>query len=84
MPSFKSINRSSLPLKKHDRSNFNTTPCQQLLGQNTSVRIGIIELVGPSDTLDYKLHFLNIAFYCLYLCGTKYFVLKAELYFIFF
>ena len=72
------------PGKMYGGSNFTPTPCQRLQSQNKSVGIGLIGLTESSDTLNYK-SVLNIAFYklfytycyCLYLCGTKYFVLKA-------
>ena len=56
-----------------------------------SVKIGLIEPIVPSDTLNYKPFFkhcnLQIIFHvflCLYLYEIKHFVLKAELYFSFF
>ena len=54
MPSFKSINSSSLSRKKYDRDNFNTTPRKRLRGQNTSVWIRLIEHAEPYDTLNYR------------------------------
>ena len=91
VPSFKSVDSSSLSRKKYDGDNFTPTSCKWLRGQNTLVGIGLIELTDPSDTLNYK-PFLNIAFYklfyvyfyCSYLRGTKSFVLKTELYLTFF
>ena len=84
MPSFKSINSRSLEVETYDGGNFAPTPRKRLRGQNTSVGIWLIELTEPSETLDYKT-FSNIIFYrrfytyfyCLYLCGTKYFVRKT-------
>ena len=85
--SFKSINGSSLSREKNDGGNFTPTPRRLLRDQNTSMEIELIKLSEPSGTF----HFLNIAFYelfyryfyCLYSCGTKSFILKTELYFIF-
>ena len=90
VPTFKSINSRSLEVETYDGGNFAPTPRKRLRGQNTSVGIWLIELTEPSETLDYKT-FSNIifyrrfytSFYCLYLWGTKYFVRKTWLYFIF-
>ena len=91
VPSLKSINSSSLSRKKYGGGNFSPPPRQRLQGQSTSVGIGLTELTEPSDTLNYKLFFKHCilqtvlhGFYCLYLCGTKSFVLKPEPYFTFF
>ena len=90
MPSFKSINSSSLSRKKYIGGNFTHTLCQRLRGQNTLLGIWLIKLTEPSETLNYipfSKHYIlqfYLYFYCLYLCGTKPFVLKTELYFIFF
>ena len=54
MPSFKSINGSSLSRKKYDGGNFTRVPRQILQGQNTLVGIGLIELAKASDILNYK------------------------------
>ena len=54
VPSFKSINGSSLSRKKYDGGNFTHVPCQILQGQNTLVGIGLIELTKASDILNYK------------------------------
>ena len=54
VPSFKSINSSSLYRKKCDRDNFTPTPRERLRGQNTFVGISLIELTEPSDTLNCK------------------------------
>ena len=51
--SFKSINSSSLCIKKYDGDNFTPTPCKRVKGQNTSMEIGLIELTEPY-TLNYK------------------------------
>ena len=88
----KSINRSFLSRKKYDWDNITPTPGKRLRGQDTLVRIRLTELTEPFDTLNYRPFFkyciLQTYFYthfsCLYLCGTKSFVLKAELYFTFF
>ena len=89
--SFKSINSSSLSRKKYDGGNFTPSPRQRLQGQNTSVGIMLTELTEPSDTLKYKpfskhciLQTILNKFFFLYLCGTKSFVLKTQLYFILF
>ena len=93
VPSFMSINSSSLSRKKYDGDNFTPTPRQNTQGKNTSVGIWLIEFTQPSDTLKYKLFFKHCIlqtlffytyFFCLYLCGTKSFVLKSKLYFTFF
>ena len=92
VPSFKSINSRSLSRIKYDGDNFTPTPLKRLRGRITSVGIRLVEVTEPSDTLNYNPFFLNIAlyklfytyFYCFYLCGTKSFVLKTELYFTFF
>ena len=88
--SFKSINSSSLSRKKYDGINFTPTISQQLHSQNASLVIGLIGITEPSDTLNYKPFFKHCTlqtilqvFYCLYLCGTKSFSLKTELYFTF-
>ena len=68
---------------------FHSHPLQWLWGQSTSRGIGLIELTEPFLNWITK-HFLNIVFYkriymyfhCLYLHGTKFFVLKIHLYFI--
>ena len=52
--SFQSINSSSLSKKKYNGGNFTATLCQPLRSQNTSMRICLIELTEPSDTLNYK------------------------------
>ena len=93
-PSFKSINSSALSRKKYDGDNFTPTFRQQLRNQNTSVGIGSVEFTEPSDTWTYKPFFphcilqtiLHIYMYSYgsYLCGTKSFVLKTDLYFTFF
>ena len=49
---FKSINSSSLSRKKYDGDNFTPVPHERLEGQNTSVRIGLIELTEPSNALN--------------------------------
>ena len=54
VPSFKSINSSSLTRKKYDSDNFTPTPRNQVQGQNTSVGIRLIELTELSDTLNCK------------------------------
>ena len=79
------------PEKKYDRGKFTPTPRQRFPCQNTSAGIRLIELTKSSDTLNY-MPFLSTAFiklfyayfYCLYLCGTKSFVLKTVPYFTFF
>ena len=43
-------------------------PPKRLQGQNTLVKIGLIELAEPSDLSD-------LYIYCLYLCGIRSFVL---------
>ena len=59
-PSLKSsVNSSSLSRKKYDGGHFIPTFCQRLQGQNTSLRIGLIELTEHSDTLNYKPFFKN-------------------------
>ena len=71
--------------------NFTPTPSHHLRGQYTSVGLELIELPEPSDTFNLTC-FLNITFYklfntniyYLYLYGSKSFVLKNELYFIYF
>ena len=45
---------SSLSRKKYDGGNFTSTLCQLLQNQNESVRIWLIELTEPSDTLNCK------------------------------
>ena len=70
VPSFKSINGSSLSRTKYDGdsftptpvSDYDLTPCNWVSNQNTSVEIGIIELTEPSDTLNYKPFFNSIFF----------------------
>ena len=79
------ISKMDISRKRYGRGNFTPTPypLSQLGGQNTLVGIRLIDLTESSDITS---HFLNIAFYklfytyfyCLYLCGTKYFVLKTE------
>ena len=54
VPSFKSINSSSLSRKKYDGDNFTPTSRKGLRGQNTSVGLGLVELTEPSDILNYK------------------------------
>ena len=49
-----SIKSNSLSRKKYGGTNFTTTPRQPSRGQNASVKIGLIELTEPSDTLHYK------------------------------
>ena len=51
VPSFKSINGSSLSRKKYDGHNFTHTPCKRLWGQNTPVGIWLTELNELSDLL---------------------------------
>ena len=53
MPSFKSINNSSLPRKKY-WDNFTPISCKRLRVGNTSVGIGLIEL---TEAFDYKWFF---------------------------
>ena len=53
--SFKPLNSSALSSKKYD--NFNLIPGKRLQGQNASVRIGLIELTEPFDTLNYRSFF---------------------------
>ena len=83
-----SKNGSSLSRKKFDENNSTPTSRKRLRGQNTSVGIKLIELTEPSDTSHYLKIALNKLFYThlyfIYLCGTKSFVLKTELYFTFF
>ena len=57
VPSFKSMNCSSLYRKKYDGNIFTTNPCQVLRDQNVSVGKVLIELTEPSATLNYKLFF---------------------------
>ena len=98
VPSFKSINGSSLSRTKYDGDSFTPTPSKQLrpnpckwvCGQNTSVGIGLIELTEPSDTLNYKPFFKHCIletilhiFSLLTFVWNKIFVLKTELYFTF-
>lgn len=66
-------------------SQFNP-PLQQLRDRNMSMGIVLIEVIGTSDTLNYK-PFLKycilqtiLYFFLLYLCGTISFVQKTELY----
>ena len=54
VPSFESINISSLSRKKYEADIFTPTPRKRLRDQNNSVGIGLIELTEPSDTLSYK------------------------------
>ena len=61
-----------------------STSRQQLQGQNTSVGIGLIELIESSDTLHNKPFFkygmlqtIYTYSYCLCLCGTKSLVQKT-------
>ena len=66
-------------------------PRQLLRGQNTSVRIGLIELNEPSNALNYK-SFLNIEFYKLFytflffIFASKkiFFFKRTELHFIYY
>ena len=54
VPSFKSINSSSLH-KKSGGSNFtSTSPYKRLRGQNKPTGIELIKVTEPSDTLNYK------------------------------
>ena len=67
-------------------------PLSQLRHQNTLVKIGLIELIEPSGTLQYKPFFkhcilqtiLHELYYCLYFLGIRFFVLKTELLFFIF
>ena len=54
MPSFKSINNSSVSRKEHGGDNFTLNPRRRLRGQNISVGIWLIELTEPSDTLNFN------------------------------
>ena len=89
--SLKSIDSSSVSRKNIWCGSFHSHPHKHLQGQNTLVEIGFIELTEPFCKLIYKPFFKHCIlqmilhlFYCLYLRGTKFFVLKTELYFIFF
>ena len=82
------VNKQQFSLsKENDRDNFTPTIHKQFQGQNTSVGIELIELTDPSDTLNHRPFFkhyilqtvLHVLF-CFYLCETKPFVLKTELY----
>ena len=53
-PNFKSTNSSLPSKKKYGRGNFVPNPRHRLRGQNTLVEIGLIELIGSSDTLNYR------------------------------
>ena len=66
--------------KKPDGGNFTPTSLQGLQVQNTSVGIGLIELTKSSDTLNYKLFFKH----CILQTILPVFILKTDLYFIFF
>ena len=57
VPSFKSINSSSLSRKKYDGENFTATSRKRARDQNASVEIRLIELIEPSDTSNYKSFF---------------------------
>ena len=46
------VNSSSLP--KKSKVGVITPPRQRLRDQNTSLGVGLIELIKPSDTLNYK------------------------------
>ena len=88
VPNLKSINSSS---KYSNGNNFSPTPRKRLQDQNTSVGMWLIEITEPSDTLNYRSFFRHCilptvlhVFFCLYMCETKHFVLKTELYFTFF
>ena len=61
LPSFKSINSSSLSRKKYIGDNLTSTLCKRLRSQNISVEIRLIELTEPSKTL----HFTFLFRYCI-------------------
>ena len=48
------INSSSLSKKKYDGDKFPLTPCKGLRDQSMLLGTGLIELTGPSHTLDGK------------------------------
>ena len=86
MPSFRSINSSSLSRKKYDGDRCTPTHLKQLQGENMSVGVELIELNFNIElrAIFQTLHFTNCfahIFFSLYLDGTKSFVLKTELYF---
>ena len=53
----KSLNSIPLSKKEYDGDNFISILQKQLQGQNTFVAIGLIELIEPSYTLNYRLLF---------------------------
>ena len=53
----KSLNSITLSKKEYDGDNFISILQKQLQGQNTFVAIGLIELIEPSYTLNYRLLF---------------------------
>ena len=91
LPSFKSINSSSLSRKKYDGDNFTPTTRNRLRGQNMPVGIRLIELTEPSGTLNYKSFFKHCilqtilhVFLLFIFVWNKIFILKTELYFVVF
>ena len=53
----KSLNSIPPSKKEYDGDNFTSILQKQLQGQNTFVAIGLIELIEPSYTLNYRLLF---------------------------
>ena len=53
----KSLNSIPLSKKEYDGDNFISILQKQLQGQNTFMGIGLIELIEPSYTLNYRLLF---------------------------
>ena len=53
----KSLNNIPQSKKEYDGDNFTSILQKQLQGQNTFMGIGLIELIEPSYTLNYRLLF---------------------------